>query len=136
MKGIRSSKEIYSVLEKHLRVAQYPMTCVNLMDIPEVRESAVESYGTDIRATTNKLSDTLGFMWRRGLLTRFLAPKDGDSFAKYAYIWDKKDDARPPKPVPSPVLSKKPAMTIKENNDGSVELEFERFYVLITPKEK
>ena len=133
MKGIRSSRGIYQVLEKHLRVAPYAMTCVNLMDIAEVKNSAIETYGSDVRAATNRVSDALGFMWRRGLLTRFLAAKDGDSFAKYAYIWDKKENARPA-PIPPPVLSKKSEVAIKEQEDGSVLLEFKKFTILITPK--
>lgn len=133
MRGIRSSSEIYNVLEKHLRAAPYAMTCVNLMDIQEVRACALETYG-DVRVATNKVSDNLGFMWRRGLLTRFPAPKEGSSFAKYAYIWDKKVDARPTEAIPSPNLLKKQGVVISEKDDGSLEIEFDKFFVLITPK--
>lgn len=133
MVGIRSSKEIYAVLEKHLRAAPYAMTCVNLMDIAEVRQVALETYGNDHTVATNKVSDNLGFMWRRGLLTRFPAPKNGGSLAKYAYIWDKKEDARPTKPIPSPI-SKKQGIVLNEHENGAIEIEFDKFFVLITPK--
>ena len=65
---IRSDRGIYQLLEKHLRAAAYAMTCVNLMGINEIRKAAVEIYGgtdKDVRIATNKLSDVLGFMWRR-----------------------------------------------------------------------
>lgn len=68
--GIRSIKEIYQVLEEHLRSSDKPLTCVDLMDIPDVRKAAVAEYGKDIRTATNKVSDALGLVWRRNLLTR------------------------------------------------------------------
>lgn len=137
MSQIRSDRGIYQLLERYLREASYPMTCVNLMDIAEIRKEAVKEYGgtdKDVRITTNKLSDLLGFMWRRGLLTRYPAPKEGSSLAKYAYIWDLKDDARPAEPIPSPSSQGKIAARITELENGSVELEFDKFTILIRPK--
>lgn len=64
--SIRSNKDIYRILEKHLRYADEPMTCVDLMDIFEIEQEALKEFGEDKRHATNKLSDTLGFMWRRG----------------------------------------------------------------------
>lgn len=66
--GIRSDKEIYRALETRLREAQKPITCVDLMDDPDFRATAIAEYGKDIRVTTNKVSDALGLMWRRNLL--------------------------------------------------------------------
>lgn len=113
------------------------MTCVNLVDHDEIRREAVKEYGgadKDVRVATNKLSNLLGFMWRRGLLTRYHAPKEGGSLAKFAYIWDLKDDARPAEPIPSPILSGKTGARITELEDGSVELDFEKFSILIRPE--
>lgn len=140
MSQIKSDRGIYQLLEKHLRAASYAMTCVNLMDITEVRREVIKEYGgddKDVRLATNKLSDVLGFMWRRGVLTRYPAPKESTSFARYAYIWDQKDDARPMEPTPphpSSVTSRKTGARITELNDGSVEIEFEKFSITITPK--
>lgn len=72
--SIRSIKEIYQLLEEQLRKSTKPMTCVDLMDIPEIRNEALAEYGKDIRIATNKLSDALGLMWRRNLLVRYPAP--------------------------------------------------------------
>ncbi|WP_018609544.1 hypothetical protein [Uliginosibacterium gangwonense] len=135
MSQIRSSKGIYDLLEKHLRSAAYPMTCVNLMDIEEIRREALKEYGKDVRITTNKLSDLLGFMWRRGLLTRYPAPKDGDSLAKYAYIWDKQEDARPtPSPIPSPASSRRKTSVQIEEIPGGVVIEFDKFTITVKAK--
>ena len=84
--GIRSDKEIYRALETRLREAQNPITCVDLMDDPDFRATAIAEYGKDIRVTTNKVSDALGLMWRRNLLVRYPAPRETSSLARYAYI--------------------------------------------------
>lgn len=98
---IRSDKEIYQVLEEYLRIQEAPATVGTLMDIPAVRKAATAEFGSDIRVASDKVSDALGFMWRRGLLTRYPAPKDSKSLARFAYAWDAKQDARPVVPVSS-----------------------------------
>lgn len=133
---IRSERTIYTLLEKHLRSAAYPMTCTNLMEISEIREQALDDFGgetRDTRLASNKLSDTLGFMWRRGMLTRYPS-QEPNSFARYAYIWDQQENARPVEPV-APTQRKvgKSGLKITEIDDG-VLLDFERFTVMIKPK--
>ena len=59
---IKSSDEIYSVIEKALEGVKEPQTCAALMGRPDVRAAAVARYGDDIQIATNKLSDLLGFM--------------------------------------------------------------------------
>lgn len=81
--AIRSTKEIYQVLERALKNSANPVTCVDLMDTPEVREAAVAEYGKDIRTATNKVSDALGFMWRRNLLIRYPAPAGPSTLARW-----------------------------------------------------
>ena len=80
--SIRSRRDIYRVVEKFLRQSGQPMTCVDLMDNYEVEQEALHEFGEDKRQATNKLSDVLGFMWRRGLLNRY--PYSGDQMARYA----------------------------------------------------
>ena len=130
---IRSERGIYQLVEKHLRKATSPVTCVALMDIPEVRKEAQSEFGDDIRNATNKLSDTLGFMWRRGLLTRYPAPRESLSLARYAYEWaDKK--AEPDKPISPPTRHLgKTQVNIQEHEEG-VEIEFDKFIIYIRPK--
>lgn len=131
--SIRSIKEIYQVLEKHLKLSTKPMTCVDLMDIPEVREEAIAEYGKDIRIATNKLSDALGLMWRRGILTRYPAPREANTLARYAYVWDASQDAQESAPIPSPTISRKSTFNIAEQ-DGGVFIEFDKFTVFIKSK--
>lgn len=136
--GIRSEKTIYQLLERRLREADGPLTCVELMDMQDIRTEALKEFGgreRDVRQATNKLSDALGFMWRRGLLTRFPAPRDSTSLARYSYIWDKKEDARPVEPMSPPKsITRKTGFVINEYGDG-IMVEFEKFIVLIKPKE-
>ena len=136
--GIRSDKTIYQLLERHLRETDAPITCVELMEFNDVRTEALKEFGgkdRDVRQATNKLSDALGFMWRRGLLTRFPATSKSASLARYSYIWDKKEDARPVESMPSPKPhTKKTGFIVSEYGDG-VMVEFEKFIVLIKPKE-
>lgn len=134
--AIKSEKDIYNVLEKHLRAAAYPMTVTMLMDIQEVRDTALAELSSngDEREATNKLSDTLGFMWRRGLLTRFPAPKESNSFARFSYIWDQKTDSRPVSSNPiARAAAGKVGVSITEIDDG-VLLEFQKFTVMIKSK--
>lgn len=140
--SIKSPRGIYQLLEKHLRAAASPggsgpMTVTALMDIPEVRQAALHELTTDddVRVATNRLSDALGFMWRRGLLTRFPAPKESNSFARYAYSWEQQDDAT----VPTPVARMEPKRlegfrcTVSEF-EGGVLLSFPKFTITIESK--
>ena len=116
--GIRSDKEIYRALETRLREAQKPITCVDLMDDPDFRATAIAEYGKDIRVTTNKVSDALGLMWRRNLLVRYPAPRETSSLARYAYIWGKGKGISKLTPVPPPSSSKS-GVNVVEQDDGA-----------------
>ena len=134
--GIRSEKAIYQVLEKHLRDSDKALTCVDLIDHGDVFRAFSKEYGGDKQNLTNKVSDALGFMWRRGLLTRFPAPMDSKTFARFSYIWDKKTDARPMALSPSSSLTKrKTGFVVNEYGDGIL-IEFEHFTVWVRPKTK
>lgn len=131
--SIRSIKEIYQVLEQHLRKSGRPMTCVDLMDIPEIRETAIAEYGKDIRITTNKVSDALGLMWRRNLLVRYPAPRETNTLARYAYCWDTKQDTQASDPIPSPTISRKTNFNITEQH-GGVLIELDKFTIFVKSK--
>lgn len=90
---IKSDKPIYELVEKHLKLNPKPMTCADLMEIDEVRTEALNEFGgvdRNMRLATNKLSDVLGFMWRRCLVTRFPSVSKGKS--RFAYQWTEKSD--------------------------------------------
>lgn len=130
--AIRSERNIYQLLEKYLRATEQPLTCVDLMEIDAIKYEAEKEFGRD--SATNKLSDTLGFMWRRELLTRYPAPKTETSFARYAYTWDDSKTGKPLSQVNAKVktLSRYDCTITKD--EGGVTLEFDKFSILIRPK--
>lgn len=129
--GIQSPNEIYSLTEKHLRSAHRPMTCTELMEFDDVRTAATEEYGQDVQLATNKLSDVLGFMWRRDVLLRHPAPRGSSGKARYAYSGPTdKPDVAPPLPPPSSLKKKKPVFTITES-DTDVTIEFDNVTLIV-----
>jgi len=122
---IRSSAEIYQVLEKHLRKAgEKPQTCVDLYEHRDVKE-LVES--------ANRVSDYLGHMWRRGLLQRWYAANTTQR-SRYAYTWigDKEEEAKPVHYL-TVAEGKKPNATVVEE-DGKLVIDFESFTITIQSK--
>lgn len=122
---------IYRAVEKALRASPDPLTCHDLWEQPSVRQYAKH---------VNKISDTLGNMWRRGYLTRVPAPKEMGSQAKWAYAWDQKRITHPPpdngvkKPTAkSTKLLSKPLIEIDENTE-TVTIELDQIIVYIKPK--
>ena len=131
--GIRSSDSIYQTVEKLLAKATKPMTCADLMDIPEMRDAAMKRFKADQQIATNKLSDTLGFMWRKGVIARYPAPSESSSMARFAYGVKEKKEAEV-KPLPPPArLSAKPVFHIEESAD-SVTFDFEHFTLIVKKK--
>lgn len=118
---IKSEFGIYGVLERYLRAAKDPLTCVDLFAKNDVKKFA---------ANANKVSDYLGHMWRRGLLDRFYAPKDSTTMARYAYLWKAQEVAAEPEPVPSTQPSRRNKLDITEK-DGVVEIRTEKVIITI-----
>lgn len=127
--GIRSENEIYGTLERALRAANEPLTCTDLMEIPNVRARVLSEFGDDIQLATNKLSDTLGFMWRRDVLIRHPAPPTERTRARFAYSW-RENPISPSAPLPPSSARKKPVFTVVESND-SVRIEFEHVTLIV-----
>lgn len=73
-----SEKGLFNALEKILRETGEPMDCNQLFEKPEVREYA---------ATANRVSDYLGGLWRKGLVTRLPSSSEGSSRARWMYQW-------------------------------------------------
>lgn len=74
MPQIRSADPLYPLVTKALEESDSPQTCAMLMDRFDIRSAACARFGDDIRVATYKLSNLLGFMWRKGLLLRSPAP--------------------------------------------------------------
>jgi hypothetical protein len=88
----RFATGIYAALENALKESDKPLTCADLIDRPEVREWSDDS---------NKISNCLGHMWRKGLLARHAAPAAHLSMARFAYSW-KGDPVDTSKIIPMP----------------------------------
>lgn len=131
--AIRSPRELYVVLEKHLREASEPLTCVQLLDFPDVRESAIAEFGSEPRRYTDQVSNALGLMWRRNLLTRYPAPAENNSQARFAYEWIHSEPA-PMKPTPPSLLSSRKTGALITESDGEVRIEFEKFVITVRQK--
>lgn len=130
---IKSDEALYNIVEDVLGNAELPMTCAELMDIPSIRKAAIKRFGDDVQVATNKLSDMLGFMWRRQVLERYQAPPSR-SMARYAYKLAERSVEVSTDPLPPPVpLATRPHFTISEQN-GDVLIEFPSFTVRVTPK--
>lgn len=100
------------------------------MERPKVRKAAVSRYDKDVQISTNKLSDLLGFMWRRGVLDRFPAPHS-KTMARFAYALKGVVEA-PPLKYEKDTLGKH-ALSITERN-GEVILDFQQFTIVVKPK--
>lgn len=79
-----SENGLFQALEKVLRRTGEPMDCVQLYDLPEIREHA---------PSVNRVSDYLGGLWRKGLVKRLPSASDRASRARWSYQWK---DSVPP----------------------------------------
>lgn len=113
MAKIKSSNEIYDVIESALT------------DTPQAL-TAIERFGSDVQITTNKLSDLLGFMWRREVLDRFNAT-DARTKSRYAYKLKSSQniDLKPIQHIPA-----KSSLKITET-EGGVVIELDTFSITI-----
>jgi hypothetical protein len=123
--SIKSERSTYQVLEENLKEPTRPLTCNELWDMDgRIRELEKEG-------GPNKVSDLLGFMWRKGLLIRFNAPKTSTSFARYAYQWkEDKPDFTEKFKAPEPPQGALTNLKVKEVKDG-VRIEINGFAVTI-----
>jgi hypothetical protein len=67
-------------LQLALKAADKPLTFQDLYDMPDIREVA---------PSPNRVSDYLGVMFRRGLVSR-VRMDDGTSRARWGYVWKEK----------------------------------------------
>jgi hypothetical protein len=133
---IKSDANIYRELERVLKqTGETPLTCVDIYE----QDAAIR----DIVENTNRLSDYLGHMWRRGLLQRWFAAQSSTARARYAYTWKEADegvvtprklaDAKASYLTAVPTAKNKPNVTITES-DGRVVLDFDQFTITVDRK--
>lgn len=69
---------LFPALEAALRAASEPLDCQALFDMPSIKEHA---------ASVTRVSDYLGGLWRKGVVVRLPAPKEGSSKSRWMYEW-------------------------------------------------
>lgn len=69
---------LFPALEAALKAASEPLDAQALYDMSSVKEYA---------ASVNRVSDYLGGLWRKGLVVRLPAPKNGSSRSRWSYEW-------------------------------------------------
>lgn len=118
-----SEDGLYKALEKIMRGSESAMDCNQLFDFPEIREHA---------ASANRVSDYLGNMWRKGLLSRI--PSDGSTKAKWSYLWKERT---PPGLVTvqhtAKLLVDRPTVIISEEG-STIQIEMPELTILIKQK--
>lgn len=122
---MRHSEEgLYKALEKALRNAKGPMDCVQLFDLPEVKEHA---------SSANRVSDYLGNLWRRGEVTRLPGGNVPGSRARWSYQW-KKNPLTPGIDYLPKLLVDRPTVVITEEGK-TIQIEMPSLTILIKQKE-
>lgn len=116
-KGRSSDTSLYVAIEKQLRrkSPEY-LTNVTLFHTPDVRAHAEDSA---------EVSDALGYMWRRGMIVRRVAPRLISDGARYEYT------LAADRPPPQVERAKTP---IQVPSGHSVEIELPGFVLTIKAK--
>lgn len=135
--AIKSDRKIYPLIEELLKASTEPMTCAQLMDDSSVRREALKLADQDVSIATNKVSDSLGLMWRKGLVEKFPAANTSKSKSRYAYRWKEQPPtewtkADPPK-LPPVRHTGKMAIAITEEENG-LTIDFGQFIVSVRSK--
>ena len=117
---------LFTALEAALKAASEPLDCHALYEIAAVKASA---------ASVNRVSDYLGNLWRRGLVVRLPAPKDGTSRSRWTYEWkgNKGPRLHAAMDYAPKVLIDRPSMLITDDG-ATVHLEFPNLIISIRQK--
>ena len=117
---------LFAALEAALKAASEPLDCNMLFDMASIKEHA--------NAVT-RVSDYLGNMWRKGLVTRLPAPRGENNRARWLYAWKGNKGPKYLEAVDyAPrVLADRPTMLVTE--EGNVlTLEFPNLIISIRQK--
>lgn len=84
-KYVASNEEIYDLILKNIGDNDnQPMSATMLHQIGEIQEACLRRWGVKDERSVAKISDLLGFLWRKGLLVRHWNNEAG-SKTRYAY---------------------------------------------------
>lgn len=121
-----SEEGLYRLLEKILRDADKPLNCVELFENAEVRQHA---------ASPNRVSDYLGNMWRKGILSR-VPETDPGRGPRWRYLIKNKvpPDLGAIGYVPKALLTR-PNVLISEDGD-SIQIDLKEIVIIIKTRKK
>lgn len=74
--------DLFPAIESALRAADEPLDCNQLFGMPAINQ---------IAPSANRVSDYLGIMFRRGLVSRVPSDRSDGSKSRWKYIWRNKD---------------------------------------------
>lgn len=121
--------DLFPAIERALQTATEPLDCNQLFDMEEIRAVA---------PSTNRVSDYLGVLFRRGIVSRVAAPRDSKNKARWKYIWKGKPlpEWRAKVPIvdykPKAILDR-PSMYISEDGDN-INIELPELIIQIRKK--
>lgn len=129
---LRNEHGLFKALERVLPTFEQPVTCHELMEIPEIKALAGDA---------NRVSDYLGNMWRKGIIDRLPVTRSTRTgAARWAYQWRTSTERIAVTPVPpyspSPsgtTLLSKPNVTITDNG-SHIKIELPSLSITIQTK--
>lgn len=74
--------DLFPAIEAVLRNANEPLDCNQIFRIPEVNQ---------IAPSANRVSDYLGILFRRGMVSRVPSDRSDGSKSRWKYVWRNKD---------------------------------------------
>ena len=123
----QDESSLFPALEAALKAASGPLTSAELYDMAAIKEHA---------ASANRVSDYLGNLWRKGVVTRMAADKSDASRSRWAYEWKGQRGAKVYGTEYNPkVLLDRPTVLITEEG-REITLEFQHLSITIRQKNK
>lgn len=133
----KMDSSLFELLEEILKDASEPLTCVKIYERQDVRS---------LTASSNRVSDYLGALWRKGKASRSTATPDKNDGSRWAYSWRHKVEAERDQPgfdkvihmihegpPRARILASKPNVVVTELN-GEVTIELAGFTITVRPK--
>ena len=128
---MRTGKDLYDVIGDVLKKdKKKPWTAVQLYELAEIKKFA---------ANSNRVSDYMGNMWRKGALVRLPAPRVDGEASRWMYQWkgaamQKPDLTKAVEYRPKKVLLARPQFDVTEVGDV-ITIETNELCITIKPKQ-
>lgn len=125
--------DLFPALESALRAANKPLDCHELYEMPEIKR---------IAPSANRVSDYLGVLYRRGVLSRVLSDREfrETKRARWSYLWRDKSAPAWAETGDKEVLEFKPKSLVNRANvlitedGGGIHIELPHMSITIKTK--